>query len=115
MSEIRRKKVESLLQRELTEIIMSDDLKDPRVDKMLSLTDLTLSKDLKYAKIYISFYGSRETHVLIVEALNHASGFLRGLLARRVRLRTIPELRFILDESIERGFRVIKKIREVTG
>ena len=113
MSEVRLRKVESLLKRELTGIIMSDAVKDPRVDKMLTLTDISLSKDMKYAKVYISFYGKRETHVTIVEALSHASGYLRGLLAKKVNLRTVPELKFILDESIERGFRVIEKIKEV--
>ncbi len=115
MSVVRLKRVESLLKREITEIIMSDDIKDPRIDKMLSVTDLTVSKDLKYAKIYISYYGEREIHERIVGALNHASGFIRNILGKRVKLRTIPELRFILDESIERGFRIINKLKEVIG
>ncbi len=115
MSVVRIKRVESLLKREITEIIMSDDIKDPRIDKMLTVTEVNVSKDLRYAKVYISFYGDRDTHSKIVEALNHASGFIRNILGKRVRLKTIPELRFILDESIDRGFRVINKIKEVLG
>ena len=94
---------------------MSDDIKDPRIDKMLSVTDITVSKDLRYAKVYISYYGDRETHERTVAALNHAAGFVRNILGRRLKLRTIPELKFILDESIERGFRVISKLKEVIG
>ncbi len=115
MSEVRLKKVESLLKREITEIVTGDDIKDPRIDKMLSVTDVSVSRDLRYAKIYISYYGDRNTHKRIVDALNHASGFIRNILGKRLKLRVIPELRFILDESIERGFRIISKLKEVIG
>ena len=112
MSEIRIRKVESLLLEEISEIILKEDLKDPRINKLLSITEVRVSKDLGHAKVYVSFYGDRETFTVIVDTLNHASGYIRGLLGRRIRLRTIPELKFILDESIERGFKLIRKIEE---
>jgi len=112
MSEVRIRKVESLLLEEISEIILKEDLKDPRINKLLSITAVEVSKDLGHAKVYVSYYGDRETFIIMVDTLNHASGFIRGLLGKRIRLRTIPELKFILDESIEKGFNLIRKIEE---
>ncbi|MCD6121843.1 MAG: 30S ribosome-binding factor RbfA [Spirochaetales bacterium] len=112
MSEVRIRKVESLLLEEISEIILKEDLKDPRINKLLSITEVRVSKDLGHAKVYVSYYGDRDTFKIIVNTLNHASGFIRGLLGKRIRLRTIPELKFILDESIEKGFNLIRKIEE---
>ena len=112
MSEIRIRKVESLLLEEISNIILKEDLKDPRISKLLSITEIKVSKDLGFAKVYVSYYGEKKTFVTIVDTLNHASGFIRGLLGRRIRLKTIPQLHFILDESIEKGFNLIQKMKE---
>lgn len=115
MSEIRLRKVESLLKEQIGCLLLKNEIKDPRVNSLINVTHITISKDLKFAKVYISFFGEREKLVAAVEALNHAAGFIQGLLGKRVRLRFTPKLTFILDESIEKGFRITQKLKEIVS
>ncbi len=113
MSEKRLKRVESLLKEEISSMIIKSEIKDPRVDPLLTITEIKVSKDLNYAKIFISYYGDKEKLKQLVFALNHASGFIRGKLGKRLHLKTIPKLTFNPDNSIERGFRITQKIKEL--
>jgi ribosome-binding factor A len=84
---------------ELANLIRSE-LRDPRLG-MVSVVGSRVSRDLSHADIYVTVLGAEVKDS--VAALNHASGFLRSLLAKNINLRTTPRLRFIYDESIERG------------
>ncbi len=112
MSEVRLRKVESLIQEQISALLAARVVKDPRVHELTAITGVRVSRDLRYAKVYVSFYATGEERERCVEALNHAAGFIRRALRERVRLRTVPNLTFLVDNSIERGFRVTQKIKE---
>ncbi len=76
------------------------ELKDPRVSKLLSIVKLDLSRDLSYAAVYVSAIEGYDATVASVKALKGATGFLRRELGARLKLRKVPELRFIADDSI---------------
>jgi len=92
--------------------LLKEELKDPRIG-FVSITSVEVSKDLRYANIYISVFGEKAEQKASLEALKNASGFIRSELARRIRLRYTPEIVFKLDESIERGSRLIALMNEV--
>ena len=112
MAELRLKRIESLLQKELAAMIQRGEIKDPRVESLTTVTAVEVTKDLSHAKVWISRFGERERLAGSVDALNHASGFIRSALAHRVPLRTFPRLHFVLDDSMERGFRIAQKLRD---
>jgi ribosome-binding factor A len=95
-------------------MIFMGEIKDPRVEKLTTVTDVELSKDLGHAKIYVSRFGERGALEASVKALNHAAGYIQGVLAKRISLRVFPKLAFILDDSIEKGFRIAKKLKEIS-
>ncbi len=113
MSTLRIKRIESLLREEIASVLLKGEVKDPRIDQLLTVTDVSVSKDLGYAKVYISHYGDTQRSQTMVEALNHAAGFIQGVLGKRIRLRTMPRLTFLLDDSLERGFRISQKIKDL--
>lgn len=90
------------VKREMSSIIQND-LKDPRLPTMLSITAVKVTKDLKFAKVYVSILASDEEKKNALLALKSASGFIRREISRRVQLRNTPQLQFILDDSIEKG------------
>ena len=91
------------------------EIKDPRVSKLLSIVKVDISGDLSYATIYVSAIEGYETTVSSVKALKGASGYLRRELGSRLKLRKVPELRFIADDSINISAnisRIIENIKE---
>lgn len=102
------------VQRELSEIIRRE-VKDPRLSgAMITVTAAEVTPDLKYCKAYISVLGSEESSASVLEGLNSAVGYIRRELARRVNLRNTPELKFIMDQSIEYGVNMSRLIDDVT-
>ena len=77
------------------------EVKDPRVSKLLSIVKLDVSGDMSYAKVYVSAIEGREKTVESVKALKNAAGYIRRELGARLKLRKVPELRFVADDSIE--------------
>lgn len=111
----RKRRVAEQLKRELSRLIR-DEIKDPRVI-MASVTEVDVSPDLRNARVFISTLelarGADRDQA--VEALNHAAGFLRHELGRALHLKRIPELNFVVDNSLERGSRItalIDRVRE---
>ncbi len=115
MAELRLKRIESLLRQEICSMIITGEIKDPRLEKLTTVTDVELSRDLGHAKVYVSRFGDRKALEGSVQALNHAAGFIQGVLSKRISLRIFPKLLFILDDSIERGVRITKKLREISA
>jgi ribosome-binding factor A len=109
----RMERVNTQIKREISELIQRE-VRDPRLDEFISVTEVSVSPDLRYARVYVSSVGGQEKETQILGALNSASGFLRSELAKNIRLRRMPELHFQWDNSIEKGDRILRLIDEVT-
>ena len=96
----RSERMAEQLRRELAEIVR-DEIKDPRLGFM-SFTEVRMSRDLSHAVIYCSFFNA-EKEKESIEVLNRAVGFIRKEIARRIRARIVPTLKFVVDESVMRG------------
>ena len=99
--------------KELSNIIRSE-IKDPRINPMTSVVSVEVAPDLKTCKAYISVLGDEQSQKDTITGLKSAEGYIRRELARTVNLRNTPELKFILDQSIEYGINMSKLIDEVT-
>ncbi|MDI3310806.1 MAG: 30S ribosome-binding factor RbfA [Thermoanaerobacterium sp.] len=100
------------IKKEVSQMIF-EEIKDPRISSMTSITDIEVSKDLRYAKIYISVYGSDDEKKNTLEGLKSATGFIRHELGKRIKLRYIPELIFEIDNSIEYGAHISKILKDL--
>ena len=106
----RIQRIKTLIREEIGKMIITDSLKDPRISNLISVSDVDVSRDIKYAKVYISGFESNKSVEKSVEALNHASGFIQMKLAKRLKTRNTPILSFFVDLSIKQGIDMIKKI-----
>lgn len=109
---IKGTRINGEVRKEMSRIIQ-EELKDPRIPEMTSVTDAEVTGDLKYAKIYISVLGSDSDKKAAMDGLKSACSFIRSQLAKNINLRNTPELTFVLDESIEYGAKMSKKIAEL--
>ncbi len=109
---IRPERVGHLMKREIAEILERR-LRDPRLGSMVSITDVEVTQDLSLARVYVSTLQGGAERERLFEALRSATGFVRHELRPRLGLREVPELRFLLDESIERGARVDEILRKL--
>ena len=91
------------------------EVKDPRVSKLLSIVKLDVSGDMSYAKVYVSAIEGKEKTEESVKALKGAAGYIRRELGARLKLRKVPELRFVADDSIEYGMNIVKKLEEISS
>jgi ribosome-binding factor A len=104
----RTERISELIQRELAQLIQTE-VKDPRLG-MVTVSAVEVTRDLEHAKVYITVFDTDEKIKKNLAILNHAAGFLRSLLARRITTRTVPELHFIYDVSIKEGQRLSQLI-----
>ena len=104
--------IQSEFKRVLSEIIKNE-MKDPRISEMASVTHVELSRDLKYAKAYISIYDTEKLKKSTIETLTHAEHFIKNEVGARMRLRRLPEIRFILDTSIEYSSKISELLKKV--
>ncbi|MDE5973880.1 MAG: 30S ribosome-binding factor RbfA, partial [Eubacterium sp.] len=91
------------------------ELKDPRISGMLTVVKVQVSRDLSYAKVYISAMEGIEAAKSSVKGLESAGGYIRKQLGSRLHLRKSPELRFIADDSIAKGMDLFEKIKEISN
>ena len=110
MSRGRPRKVADLIQRELSDILRRE-LRDPRIG-MVTLTSVDVAPDLSHAKVFFTLL-EKEKQNETSSALQRAAGFLRSQLARRIKPYATPQLRFVYDESIERGAHLSQLIDSV--
>jgi ribosome-binding factor A len=108
----RVERINTQFKREISELILRE-LRDPRLDEFVSVTEVNVSPDLRYAKVYVSSVGGQQKETQILGALSSAAGFLRSELAKKIRLRRMPELHFLWDNSIEKGDRILRLLDEV--
>ena len=100
------------MQKELSSIIRNE-IKDPRIHPMTSVMSAEVAPDLKTCKVYISVLGTPEEKQETLKGLKSAEGYIRRQVASGLNLRNTPEIRFLLDESIEYGVHMSKLIDDV--
>ncbi|HJD28321.1 MAG TPA: 30S ribosome-binding factor RbfA [Candidatus Blautia avicola] len=110
---IKNTRINAEVQHELADLIRGG-IKDPRIHPMTSVTAVEVAPDLKTCRAYISVLGNEEEKRNTMEGLKNAEGYIRRQLAKTINLRNTPEIRFILDESIEYGVAMSKLIDEVS-
>ena len=109
----RLQRLDHLFREELSDLIRTE-LSDPRLGEIVSITRVDVSPDLENANAYVSVLGDAEVKAATIEALSHAAPYLRRHLIERVRIRRIPTLHFLLDETIEAAAHVLDLIRQVS-
>ena len=109
---IRTGRMAEELKKEIMEIIQNH-LKDPRVDGLVSVTEVQVSNDLSYAKVYVTKYGSAWAQSEALKGLNDSKGFIRKELSKRFKTRTVPGLSFVADESLQYGAKIEAILQEI--
>jgi ribosome-binding factor A len=99
MAKRRNNRLSGEMKKVISEIVRTD-VKDPRISELMSVTDVHVTEDLKFAKIYISDYNDVDQTLI---ALQSAKGFIRREIGKKIKMRIIPELIFIKDDSIEKA------------
>ncbi len=110
----RSRRVAQQLQQEIARILQRD-VKDPRVG-MVTVSSIDVSRDLAYAKVYVTFFNIDNDEERIkegIEALESASGYIRSLVGSAMKLRIVPELRFLYDNTLVEGMRMSNLVSEV--
>lgn len=102
----RADRVAQELQKEIA-IILQREVKDPRIG-MVTVSDVEISRDLAYAKVFVTFLFDNDPEAVKrgLTGLNNASGYIRSLVGKAMRLRIVPELRFVYDQSLVEGMRM---------
>lgn len=106
----------SRLNEEIKKIVshlIRNELRDPRIAPMTSIIEVDVTRDLRYASIYISVLGTEEEKANTLEALMKSSGFVRREIGQKIKARYTPEILFKLDNSIERGIEMYQKISKM--
>ncbi len=104
-------RVGEAIRAEISQMLLRD-IKDPRIG-FVTITEVVMSADLKHAKVYFSHMGTEEERLESHRGLIKASGFMRGELGRRLKLKFAPEIRFFHDDSLETGARISKLLKEI--
>lgn len=99
MSRQRPERVQEAIRQEISNIVQHQ-IKDPRLG-FITITKVDLTKDLRYAKVYFSVLGEDKDKLLALKGLNSAKGYIKGLIADRIKLRYMPEIEFKIDDSLE--------------
>ena len=114
MAKYRSDRINEEMRKEISSII-SNDVRDPRITAMISVTKVDVTKDLMYAKVYVSLFGNEESKLETFTALKSSLGFIRREVGHRIKLRHTPELILELDTTIEQGMHIndiLHKIKE---
>ncbi|MBU3135691.1 30S ribosome-binding factor RbfA [Clostridium gasigenes] len=115
MANYRGGRIDEEVRREVSKIIR-DEIKDPRMTAMVSVTSVKVTKDLCYAKVFVSIFGKNEEEKKnTFEALKRASGYIRKEIGIRINLRHNPQIIFEIDESLDRGLRIEELLGKAKG
>ncbi len=110
MKPLRKERLQQAIKQELSKILL-EDMNDERL-KFVTITDVELSDDQKYLKVYFSTMPGKNSEQ-ILQSLERVKGYVSGEVARTLRLRFAPEIKFELDNSIERGVRMVKLLEDL--
>jgi ribosome-binding factor A len=110
----RPQRVAQEMQKEIA-LILQREIKDPRVGMMTTVSGVEMSRDLAYAKVFVTFLNDQDEAAVKngIKALQEASGFIRSLLGKAMRLRIVPELTFFYDNSLVEGMRMSNLVTSV--
>ena len=114
MTKQRTDRLNSLLKEVISEVIMRE-VKNPSLNEFITITHVSITKDLRHAKVYVSVIGAAEHKKKSVEILQQSAGYIATMASKKVVMRYFPALTFILDDSVDKQFRieeVLKKIHE---
>ena len=109
---VKNTRINGEVQRVLAEVIRSE-IKDPRINPLTSVVSVEVAPDLKTCKAWISVLGNEESQKDTLAGLKSAEGYIKNQLAKRINLRNTPQIRFIIDQSIEYGVNMSKMIDDV--
>lgn len=107
----RTDKIRELLKEEISDIIFRE-FKDPRLG-FITIIDTEVTSDLRHAKVFVSVLGSEEERERNVAVLNKAKHFVRQALGKRIKMKTLPEIEFKLDTTVDRGVRMLELLEQV--
>lgn len=110
----RTSRIAEEIRKEISRIIQND-LKDPRLAPLTSITDVKVTRDLRYAKVFVSILGNEDEKSNSLTALKNAAGFIRREVGSKMQIRYTPEILFELDTSIEHGAYISKLIDDTLG
>ena len=110
MNDLRLKRVESLIRDQVSNLIMMGELKDPRINSLLSITTVKVASDLTSAKLMVSSLEGEAKLAKSIKALNHAAGFIQNRIGKQLRMRQTPRLRFEEDTSVRDSIALNRKI-----
>jgi ribosome-binding factor A len=110
----RVERLNSFLRQEISDIVQRY-IKDPRLGTFVSVTSVEITKDMRYAKVFISRYGTDLEKADTIKGLESASGYIRHELGERMKTRRIPELSFRLDNTMEKAAKVLKIINDISS
>ncbi len=113
MATFRLERAANLIRQEVSLLITQGSIKDPRVNSLVVVNRVDVSKDLDFARVYVSGYFDDQELELCVEGLNSASGFIQSRLAKRFSFRNTPKLRFIGDRSLQQGFEITERLKHL--
>lgn len=108
---VKADKISGIIQKEVSEIIQFQ-LKDPKIG-FITITDVKVTGDLSIAKVFVSFLGQNAREEAGMKALDRSKGFIRSELAKRMTMRKVPSLIFLLDDSLEKGNKIERIIYEI--
>ena len=111
MPSIRQRRVADRIRSELSELLLRD-ARDPRL-ALVTITDVTIDQEFELARVYVNAMGAEERRPEVMQALEHAKGYLRSQLGARIALRRTPDLRFHWDPSLEHGDRISALLDEL--
>ena len=114
MAKQRVDRLNSLLKEVISEVIHRD-VRNPHLGKFITVTRVAISKDLHHAKVFISVIGSEQEKTESIEALQSAAGFIAVNASQKVVLRYFPELKFKLDDSVDRHMRIETLLEEIAS
>ena len=110
---VRNERVRKTLMKEIADILQRE-IRDPRISGVVSIMDVEVSHDNSFAKVFYSVFGSDEQKEKTIEAMNQNVSKIRYEVGKRIRLRLTPELRFVYDDSIEKGSKINELINKIS-
>lgn|SRR5690554_963339 len=111
MAKYRAGRINEEMKKEISAIIMNG-LKDPRITAMITITDVEVTSDLRYAKVYASIFGTEEQKEESLAGLKSSSGYIRREVGKKIQMRYVPELIIVVDDTIDRGMHIDELIRK---
>lgn len=107
----RQDKIQALLKEEISQILQRE-FADPRLG-FVTITDVEVSPDISHAKVFVTIYGNEQEKETNLAVLKHAKNYIRQLLGKRIRIRTVPELDFRIDTSIDHGMKITELLEQI--